>query len=85
MRIPQHSPPLEERVTGAPQPDDGGMLAATFLAVFFVPLFYRVIAERRLIERRSHDELLAEVKHVRDASHHVPHTPGHPPVPAHGD
>jgi multidrug efflux pump len=63
----------------------GGMLAATFLAVFFVPLFYRVIAERRLIERRSHDELLGEVKHARDATHHVPRTPGHPPVPAPGD
>jgi len=63
----------------------GGMLAATFLAVFFVPLFYRVITERRLIERRSHDELLGEVRHLRDVSHHVPHTPGHPPAPAHGD
>jgi len=63
----------------------GGMLAATFLAVFFVPLFYRVITERRLIERRGHDELVAEVKHARAGSHHVPHTPGHPPVPAHGD
>jgi multidrug efflux pump len=63
----------------------GGMLAATFLAVFFVPLFYRVIAERRLVERRSHDELLGEVRHARDATHHVPRTPGHPPVPAHGD
>jgi len=63
----------------------GGMLAATFLAVFFVPLFYRVITERRLIERRGHDELVAEVKHARAGSHHVPQTPGHPPVPAHGD
>ena len=63
----------------------GGMLAATFLAIFFVPLFYRVITERRLTERRSHDELLGEVRHLRDATHHVPHTPGHPPAPAHGD
>jgi multidrug efflux pump len=63
----------------------GGMLAATFLAIFFVPLFYRVIAERRLIEHRSHDDLLREVKHSREVTHHVPHTPGHPPVPAHGD
>jgi HAE1 family hydrophobic/amphiphilic exporter-1/multidrug efflux pump len=63
----------------------GGMLAATFLAIFFVPLFYRVITERRLIERRSRDELLTEVKHARDVTHHVPHTPGHPPVSAHGD
>jgi len=63
----------------------GGMLAATFLAIFFVPLFYRVITERRLIERRSHDELIDEVRHLRSHAHHVPPTPGHPPVPAHGD
>ena len=64
----------------------GGMLAATFLAVFFVPLFYRVIAERKLVERRSHDELLNEVRHLRDVAHHVPRTPGHPPpAHAHGD
>src|SRR4029079_4408584 len=63
----------------------GGMLAATFLAIFFVPLFYRIITERRLIERRSHDELLEEVTHARTTPHHVPRTPGHPPVPAHGD
>jgi HAE1 family hydrophobic/amphiphilic exporter-1/multidrug efflux pump len=63
----------------------GGMLAATFLAIFFVPLFYRVIVERRLIEHRSHDELLDEVRHLRTVSHITPHTPGHPPAPAHGD
>jgi HAE1 family hydrophobic/amphiphilic exporter-1/multidrug efflux pump len=63
----------------------GGMLAATFLAVFFVPLFYRVIVERRLIEPRSHDELLDEVKHLRNVKHITPHTPGHPPLAAHGD
>ncbi|HWD15597.1 MAG TPA: efflux RND transporter permease subunit, partial [Casimicrobiaceae bacterium] len=62
----------------------GGMLAATFLAVFFVPLFYRVITERRLIERRSRSELIGEVRHARQ-THHVPQTPGHPPVPAPGD
>jgi HAE1 family hydrophobic/amphiphilic exporter-1/multidrug efflux pump len=63
----------------------GGMLAATFLAIFFVPLFYRVIAQRRLVEKRSHDELVGEVKHARGTTRHVPHTPGHPPIPAHGD
>jgi hydrophobe/amphiphile efflux-1 (HAE1) family protein len=63
----------------------GGMLAATFLAIFFVPLFYRVIVERRLIERRSHDELLDEVRHLRNVAHLTPHTPGHPPLAAHGD
>jgi len=59
----------------------GGMLAATFLAIFFVPLFYKFIVERSLIERRSHDEIVGEVAHLRQASHHVPQTPGHPPRP----
>jgi HAE1 family hydrophobic/amphiphilic exporter-1/multidrug efflux pump len=63
----------------------GGMLAATFLAVFFVPLFYKIIVERRLVERRGHDELLAEVKHLRNVRHIAPHTPGHPPATAPGD
>src|SRR6185437_10944649 len=58
----------------------GGMVAATFLAIFFVPLFYRIITERKLVERRSHDELLDEVRHQRLSPHHVPHTPGHPPA-----
>src|SRR5919206_2333726 len=31
----------------------GGMLAATFLAIFFIPLFYRAIVDRRLTESRS--------------------------------
>ena len=38
----------------------GGMLAATFLAIFFVPMFYKVITERRLRERRSTEEIRAE-------------------------
>jgi len=63
----------------------GGMIAATFLAIFFVPLFYRVIVERRLIEKRSHDELLNEVKHLRAVSRDLPHTPGHPPNVKPGD
>jgi multidrug efflux pump subunit AcrB len=58
----------------------GGMLAATFLAIFFVPLFFRIIFERRLFERRSRAELEREVEHARTAAHHVPQTPGHPPV-----
>ena len=58
----------------------GGMLAATFLAIFFVPLFFKVIFERRLSEKRSKDELEYEVEHARAAHHHVPHTPGHPPI-----
>jgi HAE1 family hydrophobic/amphiphilic exporter-1/multidrug efflux pump len=57
----------------------GGMIAATLLAVFHVPLFFKVLYDRRIRERRSHDELIGEVKHIREVSHVTPHTPGHPP------
>ena len=39
----------------------GGMLAATFLAIFFVPLFFKLITDRKLREARSAEELRAEV------------------------
>ena len=58
----------------------GGMIAATVLAVFHVPLFFKVLYDRRLRERRSHDELMGEVAHLRTVTHTAPHTPGHPPV-----
>ncbi len=63
----------------------GGMVAATFLAVFFVPLFYKIVVERKLSEPRSHDELLDEIKHLRVVSHHLPQTPGHPPIARRGE
>jgi len=44
----------------------GGMLAATFLAIFFVPMFFKVITARRLRERRSTAELQAEARQVHD-------------------
>jgi multidrug efflux pump subunit AcrB len=53
----------------------GGMMAATFLAIFFVPLFFRVLVDRRLREARSTDELKAEVAHVRDAGHRTGELP----------
>ena len=37
----------------------GGMIAATFLAIFFVPLFYRLITDRRLREKRTKDAALS--------------------------
>lgn len=46
----------------------GGMLAATFLAIFFVPLFYRMIADRKLSEKRSADELYAEVNNAQSST-----------------
>jgi Cu/Ag efflux pump CusA len=64
----------------------GGMIAATFLAIFFVPLFFKLITERHLREPRSSAELFAEIKHARAFAHHrAPMTPGHPPHPPHGD
>jgi len=40
----------------------GGMLAATFLAIFFIPFFFRLLATRRVRETRSAAELRAEVE-----------------------
>jgi multidrug efflux pump subunit AcrB len=64
----------------------GGMLAATFLAIFFVPWFFRLIFDRKITEPRSKDELHAEIDHVH-ALHERPPlaTPGHPPQTGHGD
>ncbi len=39
----------------------GGMMAATFLAVFFVPLFFFWLTERKLTEKRSRGELNEEI------------------------
>lgn len=47
----------------------GGMLAATFLAIFFVPLFYRLISERKLRETRSSAELFEEVEQQHAITH----------------
>ena len=40
----------------------GGMLAATFLAIFFVSLFFKLVTDRHLSEPRSTAELMAEVR-----------------------
>jgi hypothetical protein len=47
----------------------GGMLAATFLAVFFVPLFYRLIADRKLSEARSTEAMFDEIKESHARTH----------------
>jgi len=57
----------------------GGMLAATFLAIFFIPWFFKLIVDRRLTEPRSTAEIEEEAKHHREtalraargASHHT--------------
>ena len=53
----------------------GGMIAATLLAVFHVPLFFKVLYDRSVREQRSHDELLDEVRHLHD----VPQAAAPPP------
>jgi hydrophobe/amphiphile efflux-1 (HAE1) family protein len=46
----------------------GGMLAATFLAIFFVPMFFKLITDRHLTERRSTAQIRAEIEqHKADA------------------
>ena len=54
----------------------GGMMAATFLAIFFVPLFYKFITDRKLSESRSVAELREEIEHhhtTQQAAVHRPH------------
>jgi HAE1 family hydrophobic/amphiphilic exporter-1/multidrug efflux pump len=58
----------------------GGMLAATFLAIFFVPMFFKLLATRRLREARSTAEIRDEIRHAEATSqgggahpHVVPH------------
>jgi hypothetical protein len=46
----------------------GGMLAATFLAIFFVPLFFKLLTDRKLRETRSTAELRAEADRCRLAA-----------------
>jgi multidrug efflux pump len=57
----------------------GGMMAATFLAIFFVPFFYKLVMERKLGESRSTEELKQEAQHHRDihtqAAGHAPPRP----------
>jgi multidrug efflux pump subunit AcrB len=46
----------------------GGMLAATFLAIFFIPWFFKLISDRRLSEHRSTAEIEEEARHHREAA-----------------
>jgi hypothetical protein len=48
----------------------GGMLAATFLAIFFVPFFFKLIMGRRFGEPRSSAELKEEARHHREMTLH---------------
>jgi multidrug efflux pump subunit AcrB len=53
----------------------GGMLAATFLAIFFVPMFFKVITARKLRERRTTAEIQDEAQKVHAAQHSSVHHP----------
>lgn len=47
----------------------GGMLAATALAIFFIPMFYKIITARKLKESRSTAEMQAEAAHLHTHAH----------------
>jgi HAE1 family hydrophobic/amphiphilic exporter-1/multidrug efflux pump len=51
----------------------GGMLAATFLAIFFIPLFFKLVTDRHLREQRSTEEIKNEVEHHKQMEHTVVH------------
>jgi hydrophobe/amphiphile efflux-1 (HAE1) family protein len=58
----------------------GGMLAATFLAIFFVPMFFKLITDRHLTEKRSTSQIRAEIEHHRrnvERATPAPHRHGH--------
>jgi multidrug efflux pump subunit AcrB len=59
----------------------GGMLAATFLAIFFVPMFFKLMSDRHLTEKRSTREIIDEIGQAQKVTHktslpphHAPHT-----------
>ncbi|HYH41960.1 MAG TPA: efflux RND transporter permease subunit [Burkholderiales bacterium] len=58
----------------------GGMLAATFLAIFFIPLFYKAIVDRSLRETRSTQDIEEEATHHREAMQRTAHMPRHHPT-----
>jgi HAE1 family hydrophobic/amphiphilic exporter-1/multidrug efflux pump len=61
----------------------GGMLAATFLAIFFIPLFFRIMTDGKLFEKRSTAELRTEIEHHKAAGRST--APHHAPRPGGGN
>jgi len=59
----------------------GGMLAATFLAIFFVPMFFKLMTDRHLTEKRSTAQIKEEIGRTRSVSHAALHHPHHAPHP----
>jgi hydrophobe/amphiphile efflux-1 (HAE1) family protein len=58
----------------------GGMLAATFLAIFFIPWFFHLIVDRKLSEPRSKEEVEEEARRSREHGQRTVHGPHHHPV-----
>ena len=44
----------------------GGMIAATFLAIFFIPLFFKLIVDRTWRESRTASQIRDEAAHARE-------------------
>jgi len=59
----------------------GGMLAATFLAIFFIPLFFRIMTDGKFSERHSTTELRTEIEHHKALASQRATTPHHAPRP----
>ncbi len=47
----------------------GGMLAATFLAIFFVPMFFKLMTDRHLVEKRSTKDIRHEIERHKELQH----------------
>ena len=43
----------------------GGMIAATFLAIFFVPMFFKMMTDRHLTEPRTTAQIRGEVAEAK--------------------
>ena len=61
-----------------------GLLAVTFLAIFFIPWFFKLIVDRNLSESPSTAEIEQEAVHHREAALRAARTPHHAPA-ARGD
>jgi len=57
----------------------GGMLAATFLAIFFVPMFFKLMTDRHLTEKRSSADIKREAEQARVVTHKSVPTPHRAP------
>jgi hypothetical protein len=57
----------------------GGMLAATFLAIFFVPMFFKLMTDRHLTEKRSTADIKKEAEQARQVTHKSVPVPHHAP------